>query len=257
VSGWPALADEAAAWADAGRAATLWWRDDDASARGPQLDRLADLAARHGAPATLAAIPARLADGFADWLGTQPQLAAIQHGYRHKNHAVDGERASEFPASRPLAARLADLRAGADAFAAAFGAAPGAFTPPWNRIGADFGAALARAGVRLLSVFGPAAADDGPQALHCHLAVAKWKEGARFIGAEDALRRLVEGLRARRTATDPIRASEPFGLLTHHIVHRPETWAFLDRLFGETVGRPGLAWRDWRAAAATTAGAGA
>lgn len=248
MSDWRALADEAAAWAAEGRAATLWWRDDDATARGPQLDRLAALAARHNVDATLAVIPDRIADGFPAFVADHPRLTPIQHGFRHINHAVEGERASEFPESRPQAARRADLRAGAEAFRAAFGAEPGAFTPPWNRMGADLDGVLAEEGYFLCSAFGPADFSLRPLRQNCHLDVVRWREGKRFIGADEALRRLIGGLRERRMATDMNQGREPFGVLTHHIVHRPETWSFLDRLFGETVDRPGLSWRHWRTA---------
>ena len=249
MSGWDLLADEAAAWAAEGREAVLWWRDDDATAPGPRLDDLTALADRHRIAATLAVIPGRFADGFAAWMADHPLLHPIQHGYRHKNHAGAGERASEFPASRPLADRLADYRAGAAAFAEAFGAPPAAFTPPWNRIGADFGPALADLGLGSLSAFGAATVDQRPRRLNCHLDVVRWREGKSFIGDEEAVRRMIEGLRARRLATDADARAEPFGVLTHHIDHRPETWAFLDRLFAETKDRPGLVWKDWRAAA--------
>ncbi|MEK9660397.1 MAG: hypothetical protein VW644_01455, partial [Alphaproteobacteria bacterium] len=37
---WDALAAELDVWAAAGRTATLWWRDDDADAASPALERL-------------------------------------------------------------------------------------------------------------------------------------------------------------------------------------------------------------------------
>ena len=39
---WQDLRDELDRWAEAGRTATLWWRDDDAVMPGPLLDRLAE-----------------------------------------------------------------------------------------------------------------------------------------------------------------------------------------------------------------------
>ena len=50
------LTDEFDRWADQGLTATLWWRDDDAIAPTPALDRLLDAAGP--VPLTLAVIPA-------------------------------------------------------------------------------------------------------------------------------------------------------------------------------------------------------
>ena len=40
---WAALKSEFDAWAQEGRQATLWWRDDDATAPGPKLDTLLEI----------------------------------------------------------------------------------------------------------------------------------------------------------------------------------------------------------------------
>ena len=54
MSGWQALADEAARWRDAGRTAELWWRDDDAIDATPLLDRLVGLVRDTQTPRALA-----------------------------------------------------------------------------------------------------------------------------------------------------------------------------------------------------------
>jgi len=56
-SGWGALEAELDIWQSAGRSASFWWRDDDAIAATPELDRL--LALAQDAPIGLAVIPAQ------------------------------------------------------------------------------------------------------------------------------------------------------------------------------------------------------
>src|SRR5271155_5313241 len=106
AAGWPDLAEELEHWGEAGRVATLWWRDDDAAVASAQLDRL--LALAHGVPIALAVIPALADIGLAARL-TPPAgsaVAVLQHGWYHTNHA-DGRRKSEFPPERPAAAAAA------------------------------------------------------------------------------------------------------------------------------------------------------
>src|SRR5215472_4002810 len=90
AAGWPDLAEELERWGEAGREATLWWRDDDAIAASAELDRLVPLA--------LAVIPALADAGLAARLAAarQSEVAVLQHGWRHTDHA-DGGRKSEFP----------------------------------------------------------------------------------------------------------------------------------------------------------------
>ena len=65
MSGWQALADEAARWRDAGRTAELWWRDDDAIDATPLLDRLVGLVRDTQTPLALAVVPAQATPALA------------------------------------------------------------------------------------------------------------------------------------------------------------------------------------------------
>ena len=65
---WSDLTDELDAWRAEGRIASLWWRDDDAVAPAPALDRLAGLAGEHGVTVGLAVIPALVQPSLAPWL---------------------------------------------------------------------------------------------------------------------------------------------------------------------------------------------
>ena len=66
--GWRVLQEELDAWAEAGRVATFWWRDDDANGPSPALERLLRLRSRYRVPLALAVIPERLDPSLASLL---------------------------------------------------------------------------------------------------------------------------------------------------------------------------------------------
>src|SRR6185437_11578253 len=121
---WFDLAEEFDRWGEAGRIAMLWWRDDDAVAATPQLDRLLLLAGT--VPVALAVIPA-LATALAD----APRVAVLQHGWQHADRAEHGKK-SEYPEGRSAAVVGAEIGAGRARLKALFGprASP-VFVPPW------------------------------------------------------------------------------------------------------------------------------
>ena len=93
---WQDLDRELEAWLAAGRTATLWWRDDDATQPTPALARLLALAARFGQPLHLAVIPAQLDAGVAGALAGRSEVRVLQHGYAHIDHiASAGQGAAE------------------------------------------------------------------------------------------------------------------------------------------------------------------
>ena len=112
---WPDLMAEFDRWEEAGKVATLWWRDDDAVAPTARLGRLLSIAS--GVPVALAVIPAdaeqELGQWLAEYLHSAPRgsVAVLQHGWRHLNHAGRGKK-SEFPAGRASAEVRSDLVAG-------------------------------------------------------------------------------------------------------------------------------------------------
>src|SRR5271169_1991792 len=100
---WPDLMAELDCWEEAGKVATLWWRDDDAVAPTARLDRLLSIAS--GVPVSLAVIPADAEQELAQWLAhfrrSAPKacVVVLQHGWRHLNR-LGGAKKSEFPAER-------------------------------------------------------------------------------------------------------------------------------------------------------------
>jgi hypothetical protein len=245
AAGWPALAEELEHWGEAGRVATLWWRDDDAATASPQLDRLLALAC--DVPVALAVIPALADDGLAASLASRPAVAVLQHGWRHTDHAggqLGGRRKSEFPAERPVAAAAGDLAAGRTRLAALFGAAALAvLAPPWNRFDSRFLPLLAACGIGAVSQAGPrrlAWPIPGLFAANVHVDLVDWGGGRGFVGEAAALDGLVGHLRGRRLGR--FDGAEPTGIMTHHAVQEGVAELFLGRLFAATRGHPAARW---------------
>ncbi|MCB1339932.1 MAG: polysaccharide deacetylase family protein [Pseudooceanicola sp.] len=221
---WAALDDELAVWRREGRDLPVWWRDDDAVAMTPALERLLEMSDRLGIVVHLAMVPAE-----AEALG-EGQYRALVHGWGHVNHAPPEEKKAEFRGHRPLAVRLDEAKRGLARVQALFGArACAVFVPPWNRIAGDMGPGLAALGYRGLSAFGPrGAAVPGLVQVNTHLDPIDWR-GNRSLVEEDVLLALVVRQlgELRRGEVD---AGEPYGVLTHHLVHDAPIWEFSARL---------------------------
>jgi hypothetical protein len=241
---WDRLDRELAAWAAEGREATFWWRDDDAVAVTPALDRLLRLTERGGIPLALAVIPAPAELRLAERLATQPQAVVLQHGYAHRNHAPAGMRAVECGGARPLDAVAGELALGRERLHALFsGCFLPVLVPPWNRIDAALPSRLPALGFVGLSTWGAreaAEASAGLPQVHTHADPVAWRKGRVFGGAERVVQAIADHLQARREGrADP---QEPTGVLTHHLVHDEPGWAFLEELVQRLSRRAGLRW---------------
>jgi peptidoglycan/xylan/chitin deacetylase (PgdA/CDA1 family) len=239
---WSDLSRELDHWGEAGRAATLWWRDDDATAPNGRLDRLLALAG--DVPVALAVIPAMAEPELASWLAQRaPGADVAQHGWRHANHARDRKK-SEFPAARPAAAVEMELAAGHARLKALFGdRALAVLVPPWNRLDARFLPLLAGCGITALSCSGPRralCAAPGISAANVHIDLVAWREDRGFIGAAAALGGIVTHLRARRLSL--VDAAEPTGILTHHAIEDAGAEAFLRTLLVRTRRHGAVRW---------------
>ena len=241
---WRAFETELDAWAREGRSAAFWWRDDDASRPSAALDRLLGVRSRFRVPLALAVIPARLHPGLAPRLRTGGDLAVLQHGFAHANHAGAGEKSMELGLHRPRERVLGELARGFERLASAFeeGFVP-VLVPPWNRIAAPLAPALPRLGLRGLSAFAPRpqpAPPSGLRRVDCHLDLIDWR-GTR--GCRDHARlagELVGHLRARREGRAD--AAEPIGVLTHHLDHDECAWAFVERFLERSARHPAARW---------------
>ena len=233
---WPDLIAELDRWGEAGKIASLWWRDDDAVAATPALSSLLRLTG--DLPLALAVIPAELDPDLPGFLRPMAQVAVLQHGWRHANHAAPGAKKSEYPASRAEAAVFAELAGGHDRLAACFGpqALP-VLVPPWNRFAAEFVPLLTKSGIAGLSSMASRAAPALPAglaAIDVHVDLTAWKGDRGFIGTAAALAGVIGHLRACRLGS--INPGRAIGILTHHLVMDRATAGFLDRLLA-TVDR--------------------
>lgn len=239
---------------DQGRVATLWWRDDDATVPGVALDRLLGLSAAHAVPLALAVVPAGASEALADRLAAEPTaLCVLQHGYAHQNHAGTGEKKIELGPQRPAQVTIGELATGWLRLESLFGArALPILVPPWNRLAPFLVPVLPELGYRGLSQYGPRARVVPVKQLrqvNCHVDPIDWRGTRGFVGAGAAVAALAGHLRLRLEApAGSAAAEEPTGLMTHHAVHGPELWAFLDRLLAAVAGNAAARWLDARTA---------
>ncbi|WP_058618124.1 glycosyltransferase [Methylobacterium indicum] len=214
--------------ADEGRRVALWWRDDDAVAHTPALDRLLALAARTGWPVALAAVPARAEPSLAARLADEAGIDCLVHGLAHTDHAPPEARKAEFGPHRPLAALRADAAEALALARARLGPRllP-VLVPPWNRFAPDLPAILPGIGYRGLSAAAPVAPVPGLAQAHAAIDPVAWRSGG---GLADP-----DGIVAR--AARAVAAGGPVGLLTHHLVQDEATWEFCARLLDHLADR--------------------
>jgi hypothetical protein len=246
---WPDLMAELDCWEEAGKVATLWWRDDDAVAPTARLGSLLSIAS--GVPISLAVIPADAQQELAQWLdqhlrsAPKASVAVLQHGWRHLNHSGVGKK-SEFPAERPRPEVASELAAGRARLSDLFGSrAQPVLVPPWNRFDDSLLALLARCGLTGISRTRPrnaSAKAPGVIEVNIHVDLVDWKGTRGFVGEDAALGGLVQHLRGRRLRT--VCSDEPTGILTHHLIQDEATDAFLDRLTAVSLAHPAVLWLD-------------
>jgi hypothetical protein len=243
---WQALGEELDLWALEGRRVDFWWRDDDAGAPTPALERLLALSSCSKVPLALAAIPQDFEPEAL--VNAGPQVHVFQHGVDHRNRAGPGEKKTEFAGAEPLEQALLRLRQGRERLEQR---APGrvlpVLVPPWNRLSSPgLLAALPQAGIRGLSRYG--ARPPGVQRpelpllleVNTHVDIIDWRGSRGFAGDDVCLQLACRHLQARRAGTAA--PDEPTGWLTHHAVHDEAAWSFMDRLFAFVAERGGVHW---------------
>ncbi len=234
---WDGLVAELDLWAASGLEARLWWRDDDATAATPALERLLRLARE--LPLALGVIPALAEPSLLRVCERAPSLFFLQHGWRHENRAGAGEKKSEFPPSRAPAIVSEEIAEGRARLAGLFGErALAVFVPPWNRLDSAFLPLLPSCGLAALSAFGARRGASGLVERNTHVDLLAWGGERGFIGEKRALGLLVAHLEARRRREE----EGATGILTHHRVQTPQAERFLDRLFAVTRAHRGARW---------------
>ena len=244
---WQALTTELDHWHDAGRVATLWWRDDDAISATPALTRLLAVAGDSGAPLCLAVVPAHCDAALVAALdGSGANVTVAVHGWAHLNHAGPEEKKSEFPPSREPGTMSAEAVQGLTTLRQAFGARTRAvFVPPWNRMSDALLPNLAAAGYRGLSRYkARAAAEPAPGVLevNTHADIVAWKDGGKFAGEAAVLALIAAHLKDRRTGLAD--ADEPTGLLTHHLIQQDKAFEFIADVLRKTSSHAAARWLD-------------
>ena len=239
---WSPLDRALEAWGDS--PLPLWWRDDDAVEPTPALERLGEMSQSTGLPVHLAIIPAGATRALGERIAGDDRFLPLVHGWAHENHEHEGKK-SEFGAARPLEVRQGQAAQAFVRLEQALGHPPlPVFVPPWNRIADDMAPALAGAGYRALSTFTPREAPMAAEGLHrinTHLDPIDWK-GTRGLADPDRLiRQVAADLDDRREGR--IDAAEPYGILTHHLVHDDALWEFTGALIGRLLSGPATPWR--------------
>lgn len=236
---WETLHDELQCWREIGRSAEFWWRDDDATALSPRLQRLLTLRRNYSIALGLAVIPAQVTTELAHFLSSEDDVFVMQHGWQHTNYARPGLPMQELDAGRPVVAVLADLMRGHSVLDDMFEDAwLRVVVPPYHAISHAVAAALPDAGYLGLSTFGfRKARVTGLTEVNTHVDIIDWTTN----GAADekyVLGRAVAHLRAKRMGLmDP---DEPTGLLSHHLEHDDAAWRMLEMILARLSAHPAV-----------------
>ena len=241
---WTPLDTELARWADAGLTLPLWWRDDDAVAHTSALDQLTALSDVCNIPVHLAVIPALADATLAAHVSANPQLIPIGHGWTHQNHAPAGQKKAEFGAHRPLGELQKEARRGLARLTELFGDnLRRVFVPPWNRVTPELLPVLPALGYTTLSTFTPRAAPlaaPGLAQINCHLDPIAWHAGRSLADPEGLIQQIAGQLADRRAGRAD--NAEPYGILTHHLVHDAAIWDFTHALLARLADGPVRCW---------------
>jgi hypothetical protein len=239
---WTALAQELDRWSTAGRAATLWWRDDDATHASGELDRLLGISERTEAPVALAVIPRDIHDSLTRRLERCGRAWALQHGWSHANHAPGVDRQEEFGPHRPREVMLAELSEGWRRIEALPRGLP-VLVAPWNRMDPKLVGDLPQAGLAAVSTLGPRPAAQpaaGVRQTNVHVDIVDWAGHRGFVGEPAALGQVVAHLSHRRPGE--VVEEEPTGLMTHHLFHDEGCWWFVEELLRRSSAHPAVRW---------------
>jgi len=233
---WHPLRQELSLWQEQGLSLPFWWRDDDAIEPSQRLEKLLQISGDTGLPVHLAVIPAFATAELADNLAARENAVPIVHGYAHQNHSPEGQKKSEYGPDRPENQVSSDISQGRSAMEAVFKArfAP-MFVPPWNRFSPKFYPALTANGYQAVSTFTPRSEKFAAKELlqiNTHLDPIDWHGSRSCHLPETLVSQTVNQLQQRRAGV--IDTQEPFGLLTHHLVHDDAIWNFT-RDFIETM----------------------
>jgi hypothetical protein len=229
MTNWQPLTDEFQLWQDAGITLPFWWRDDDAIEPTAQLETLISIAADLGIPCHLAVIPKFATEALAKRISTTDLITPLIHGWAHENHAPADQKKAEFGATRQIEGCATNAIQSLQYLQNLFGGQlQPMFVPPWNRINPDLGQHLVAIGYDALSTYGPRksrlAAPNLTQ-INTHLDPIAWRSDRSLVPPEILISQTVKLMQDRRLGQAD--NTEPFGFLTHHLVHDATIWAFV------------------------------
>lgn len=226
---WQPLLSEFQHWRDTDMILPIWWRDDDAIAPTPALEMLTSIAHDINIPVHLAVIPKLASSALANHLHPMPMVIPLVHGWTHQNHEPKDAKKAEFGVNRPLELCLKDAEAGLYLLKKMFDTRlKPMFVPPWNRINPDLCPHLSKIGYTSLSTYSPRKSSHaaiGLTQINTHLDPIAWHDGRGLISPDILVSETVKQLQDRRLGRAD--NAEPFGLLTHHLVHNPDIWSFV------------------------------
>lgn len=220
----------------------FWLRDDDATEPSAALDRLLDLTAEHRVPLALAVIPAGATEALARRLEPLDHVSVLQHGWAHKNHAAPKAKKRELGPERPADVVVAEIAEGAKRLEP-FARREAVMVPPWNRIAAGVVRRLPGLGFKALSQYRARPTDrptDGIVRINTHLDPVVWRGRRDFRGEAGMLALLRR--RLARIAGGRGERDEATGVLTHHLVHDADFYAFLADLLAFVREHPAARW---------------
>jgi hypothetical protein len=223
---WSPLKSELAIWRNEARALPLWWRDDDAVADTPSLQKLFALAQDLSLPVHVAVIPKPAQQSLVDACAATPWSVPLVHGWTHENRAPEGEKKAEF--GHPRKGAVDETAHAVTHLNALFGdALVPVFVPPWNRIDPGLIPELPNQGYTALSTYTPRTTQNAAPGLvqiNTHMDPIHWRGGGGLVDPETQITAMVQLLIDRRAGRAD--AAEPLGFLTHHLVHDHAIWEF-------------------------------
>jgi hypothetical protein len=242
---WDDLNRELGAWQAEGLTATFWWRDDDAAEVTDALEKMFEISDSTETPLALAVIPARAGSRLRDRLSRRPRVRVLQHGFAHHNHQPPKAKKSEFGAAREAGQAADELGRGFDLLSPWPSFLP-VFVPPWNRMERRFMAVLPKIGLTGISCFRARPArfpQPGLFAVNSHIDIINSGPGGRrFIGPGAALQAIIDHLSSRRLGR--VDREEPSGILSHHLDHGGDSWAFLQQIIILIGNHPAARWLE-------------
>lgn len=245
---WGPLRQEFSDWRAANLELPFWWRDDDAIEPSQELDQLIILAEKTNVPVHLAVIPRDATKALASKITESDMLIPVVHGWAHQNHAAADLKKAEFGATRAPRDCAKDMQNALRDMKELFGGRLAAmFVPPWNRIDPALMIPLAEAGYDAVSTFLPrreATPVSGLTQINTHLDPIFWRGTRGLVSPETLVAKTAAFLKdRRRKITDN---TEPFGYLTHHLVHDDDIWEFSRQFLNEMCDGPTRVYRHDR-----------